>query len=316
MTSHRGGSSGPITIDLMFLDQPGVVAAYMLRSLGDVALIEIGPASTAETLLSSLAKAGVAPEEVRHLLVTHIHLDHAGAAGVLASRLPNARVYVHEIGAPHLIDPTKLVNSATRIYGGLMKRLWGTIIPVPADRVVLLHDSQVLDVGGRRIQVLYSPGHAIHHVVFHDLDDGSIFAGDMAGARLQGCGYVRPTTPPPDLDLEAWEMSLGRLIALDPTAVYLTHFGGFTDVRAHLQQLRARLRVCESLVLKEMELGSDHTGISMALQRAGDEELARAVDPGTISKYETASSYSMNASGYERYIRKRHPELAVPASSL
>lgn len=306
----------PITIDLLFLGQPGVVAAYLLKAPGDAALIEVGPASTSHTLLAALKAHGVRLDDVRHLLVTHVHLDHAGAAGVLAGHLPHAKVYAHEIGAPHLIDPARLVNSAGRIYGDLMERLWGTILPVPADRMVPLHDEQLLQVAGRRLQVLYTPGHAVHHVVFRDLDDGSMYTGDATGVRMQGCAYVRPATPPPDLDLEAWDSSLSRLAALRPTAFYLTHFGRAGDTQAHIQELRSGLRSWERLVLEGMQAGWDHAAITLAVQREGEKELSHGADAGIARHYETASSYAMNVSGYERYLRKRHPELPVPASRL
>jgi glyoxylase-like metal-dependent hydrolase (beta-lactamase superfamily II) len=247
--------------------------------------------------------------------VTHIHLDHAGAAGTLLNVMPNAKLYVHEIGAPHLADPSKLIDSATRIYGGLMKKLWGDIVPVPEDRMVLLQDAQILQVAGRRLQVLYTPGHANHHVAFHDLDSGALYAGDVVGVRMQDCGYVRPPTPPPDLDLEAWETSLDRIAALNPTAFYVTHFGRATGTMDHLRQLRKRLRDWEGLVLEGMRAGKDRAAIALAMQRSGDEELSLLVSPDVIRRYESASGYTMNVSGYERYLRKRHPELTVPASS-
>jgi glyoxylase-like metal-dependent hydrolase (beta-lactamase superfamily II) len=308
-------NDAPLTIDLLFLDQPGVVAAYLLRAPGDSALVEVGPSSTSQTLLKAIADAGVDLGEIRHLLVTHIHLDHAGAAGVLLNVMPNAKLYVHEIGASHLVNPTKLIASATRIYGGLMKRLWGDIVPVPEDRVILLHDGQLLNVAGRRLQVLYTPGHAVHHVTFRDVDDGALYVGDVAGVRMPGSDYVRPPTPPPDLDLDAWEGSLDRLSALNPIALYLTHFGLATGGKEHLQQLRMRLREWEGIVLEGMRAGQDRASIALRVQRLGDAELARQVEPEIISRYETASSYMMNVSGYERYLRKRHPELAVPATS-
>jgi glyoxylase-like metal-dependent hydrolase (beta-lactamase superfamily II) len=304
------------TIDLHFLGQPGIVAAFQLGTGDDIALIEVGPGSTSQALLQALNDSGIGLEQVRHLLVTHVHLDHAGAAGLLLERMPNARLYVHEIGAPHLIDPSKLIASATRIYGKLMDRLWGAIIPVPADRVVTLRDNQVLELAGRRLQVLYTPGHAVHHVTFRDLASGEMFVGDVAGARMQGCDYVRPPTPPPDLDLDAWDASLDRINSLNPTALYVTHFGRFGDTRRQVEELRRRLRSWEEIVFAAMRVGQDQAAIAVGLQRLGDEELARVVGPDVIRQYEMASSYVMNVSGYERYLRKRHPELALPATSL
>jgi len=308
------GPSQPLTIDLRFLDRPGVVAAFLLRGEGEAALVDLGPASTVETLLAAVTEAGTPLEEVRHLLVTHVHLDHAGAAGVLLQRLPWARLYVHELGAPHLIDPTKLIASATRIYGSLMKKLWGTILPVPADRLVVLGDGQRLYLAGHRIDVLYTPGHALHHVSFRDLDSGEIFTGDVAGVRLPGCSFVRPPTPPPDLDLDAWDASLDRLAGLQAPAFYVAHFGRCVDTPAHLAELRTHLRDWEQVVLAGMRAGQDRTTIAATMQRLGDEELIRRqADEEVRSRYEMASAYAMNVAGYERYLRKRYPDLAPPA---
>ena len=303
----------PLTIDLLFLDQPEVIAAFLLRGRDEAALVEVGPASTIGTLLAAVDRAGAPRESVRHLLVTHVHLDHAGAAGRLLEYLPNARVYAHEIGVPHLVDPSRLVASAARIYGTMMDRLWGQITPVPPDRLTALHDGQQLAVAGRLLDVLYTPGHARHHVAFHDVETGVIFTGDAAGVRIEGCSYVRPPTPPPDLDLDLWEATLDRLAALDAPAFYLTHFGRCEGTAEHLAQLRGRLRAWERVVLEELRAGRDQAAVALALQRLGDEELARIADPATIQRYESASSYVMNAGGYIRYLGKRYPELATAA---
>jgi len=303
----------PVTQDLQFLGQPGVIASFLLRGDGEAALIETGPGSTVPTLLEALARAGVRAEEVRHLLVTHVHLDHSGGAGLLLQHFPNATLYAHEVGAPHLIDPSRLVSSATRIYGNLMDRLWGKIVPVPPDRLISLVDQQRLRVAGRVLEVLFTPGHASHHVAFRDLGAGEIFAGDVAGSRLEGCTYVRPLTPPPDLDLEQWDRSLDLLASFNPPALYLTHFGRHEGVAEHLAELRSHLREWESLVLAAIRAGHDRSAIAALLQRSGDEELlVRQADAGTIARYESTSAYTMNVAGYERYLRRRYPDLPTP----
>jgi glyoxylase-like metal-dependent hydrolase (beta-lactamase superfamily II) len=305
----------PQIIDLRFLGHQGVIAAFLLQGDGEAAVIEVGPASTIETLLAAIDAARIPRHAVRHLLVTHIHLDHAGAAGLLLQALPNATLYAHEAGVPHLLDPAKLIASASRIYGALMKPLWGEIVPVPADRVVVLQDDDIVRAAGRRFQALYTPGHAQHHVAFRDLATGDIYTGDVGGARMPSCTYVRPPTPPPDLDLEAWDRSLDRLADLEAPAFYVTHFGRFESTGAHLEELRTRLRAWERLVLAGMRAGQDRTTITLTLQRSGDEEITRACRPDLLERYEMASGYSMNVSGYERYLRKRHPELTSPESS-
>jgi glyoxylase-like metal-dependent hydrolase (beta-lactamase superfamily II) len=314
--ASAGNAAGPLTIDLGFLGQSGVIASFLLRGDGEAALIETGPGSTVPALLDAVAKAGVAAEEVRHLLVTHVHLDHAGGAGLLLQHFPNATLYAHEVGVPHLIDPSRLVSSATRIYGALMHRLWGDIVPVPPSRLISLSDGQRLRVAGRVLDVLFTPGHAIHHVAFRDLAEGVIFSGDAAGSRLDGCTYVRPLTPPPDLDLDAWDHTLDLLADLNPPALYLTHFGRHEGVHAHLAELRAHLRQWETLVLDGMRAGLDRASIAATLQRAGDRELlARQADAGMIARYEATSAYTMNVAGYERYLRKRYPDLLLTESA-
>jgi glyoxylase-like metal-dependent hydrolase (beta-lactamase superfamily II) len=305
----------PLTIDLRYLDVEGVIAAFLLRGAGEAALIETGPGSTAATLLAALDQARVAPQEVRHLLVTHVHLDHAGASGLLLERFPHATLYAHEAGIPHLVDPSKLIASATRIYGAMMKRLWGEIVPVPADRVVPLHDGQRLEVAGRALDVLYTPGHAKHHVCFHDPVRGEVYTGDTAGVRIQGYAYVRPPTPPPDLDLDAWESSLDRLAALAPTAFYVTHFGRSEGTADQLATLRRQLRLWEGVVLEGMREGQDTETIAATLRRIAEPDLVQQASARIVRRYEMASGYAMNVAGYERYLRKRHPELSPPTSA-
>jgi glyoxylase-like metal-dependent hydrolase (beta-lactamase superfamily II) len=241
--------------------------------------------------------------------VTHVHLDHAGASGLLLQRFPNATLYAHEIGISHLVDPSKLVASATRIYGPMMGRLWGEMVPVPVERIVPLSDGQRLVVAGRALDVLYSPGHAKHHVCFYDPSCGEIYAGDVAGVRMPGYSYVRPPTPPPDLDLEAWEASLDRLAALAPSALYVTHFGRSEGTADHLNALRRLLRQWEAVVLAGMRAGQDTEAIVSTLRKQADADLVAQADAQTVRRYEMASGYAMNVAGYERYLRKRHPDL-------
>ena len=298
----------PITIDLLFRGQTGVVAAYLLTSPGHAALVETGPSSTLPALLAGIERAGVALESIHEVLVTHVHLDHSGAAGLLLRHLPNATLYAHERGVPHLIDPAKLVASAARIYGALMDPLWGDVLPVPAERLVALRDGDTVWAAGRRIEVLYTPGHASHHVAFR-MEDDTMFTGDVGGIRLPDCAYVRPPTPPPDLDLELWDASIERLAAIDAPAFYPTHFGRCEGTAAHLRELRARLRAWEALVLDGLRSGQDRAAITATMRGREDAELLMAAGPDAVVRYETAGSYAMNVSGYERYLRKRHPDL-------
>ena len=201
-------------IDHKFQGVPGTIASYLLVDGDDLTLIETGPATTMETLLAGVQAAGFDPDQITRLIVTHIHLDHAGAAGSLIQRLPRARLFVHRVGAPHMIDPSKLLASATRIFQEDMEQLWGEILPVPEERVVILDDESTLRIGGRVLKALYTPGHASHHLAYYDAESGVIFTGDVAGARLSEAEYLRPPTLPPEVDLTLWRQSITRLRSL------------------------------------------------------------------------------------------------------
>ncbi len=298
-------------LDTMFQGQLGVIACYLLADASGLALIDVGPAACVEQLLAGVRAAGFAPEQLRHLVLTHIHLDHAGAAGTLARRLPDARVYVHRIGAPHLVDPSRLLSSAQRIYGDRMERWWGAIEPVPEGRLTILDDGDTLKVAGRHLEVLYTPGHAVHHVALHDAARRVVFPGDVAGVSLEGIGYVRPPTPPPDLNLEDWYVSIARLEALRPVTLYLPHFGVVREIPSHFAQLRAHLAEWGEIVLAGMRAGKDDQALADDLARVYDPRVAAiaAGNAEAVRRYELATNYLMTAQGYIRYYRKQHPEL-------
>lgn len=298
--------AGLTAIDLQFQRQHGVIAAYLLEDAGDYALVEVGPASTLDALLTGLDAAGVNPEAVSKLIVTHIHLDHAGAAGSLVRDFPHLRVYVHEVGAPHLADPTKLLASAGRIYGARMQELWGETVAVPPANIVALADGASVTVGRLNLTALYTPGHASHHVAYLDPERGEIFTGDVAAIRLQGYEYVRPATPPPDVDLELWSASLERLASCSPSALHLTHFGSFPDVDRHLREARYQLMHWGAFVAELQARGTDRESIKEALKgRADAEVLAAHGDPEAVRQYELAAPSGMSVDGYLRYYRRR-----------
>ncbi|HLJ67352.1 MAG TPA: MBL fold metallo-hydrolase [Chloroflexota bacterium] len=299
--------AGLTLIDLGFQRLPGVIASYLVESAGERALLEVGPTSTIETLLAGLTQSGVQPESISKVLVTHIHLDHAGAAGTFLRRFPRAHLYVHAAGLPHLVDPSRLLASATRIYGEMMDVLWGDVEPVPADRVTALADGDVVTVGDRQLRALHTPGHASHHVVFHDEQSREVFTGDVAAVRLPDFAYVRPPTPPPELDLELWTQSLQRLSDLAPRRLYLTHFGPFDDVDRHLQQVGERLGAWEHLLRRAVAAGQDRPAMVDTLRQYGDRELLTETNDATaLERYELATPYGMSVDGYLRYFR-RHP---------
>ena len=293
-------------IDLEFQGRPGVVAAYLLGDSGELALIEIGPTSTLDTLLAALKRIDVQPEAISKVLVTHIHLDHAGAAGTFLRRFPQAHLFVHERGTPHLIDPTRLLSSATRIYGALMDPLWGPVDPVPQDRLTALSDGDTVTIGRREITALYTPGHASHHVAFHDPAHRSVFAGDVAAVRLQGIQHIRPPTPPPDVDLELWSQSLDRLRGLDAAVLYLTHFGPSTSVGWHLDEARKRLYAWAEFVEQRLQRGEESSQIAEAIRDQDNAELRQITDdPAILERYELGAFVGMSVDGLIRYLTKR-----------
>jgi glyoxylase-like metal-dependent hydrolase (beta-lactamase superfamily II) len=214
-------------IDIRFQGAEQAVCTHVV----DGFVVDPGPESSVRTLFDALGD-----ERPRGVLLTHIHLDHAGAAGALVERWPGLEVWVHRNGAKHVIDPSRLVASATRIYGDAMERLWGRIVPVPEANVRVLDDAGAAD----GFEWAWTPGHAIHHVAYRHQASNLVLAGDVAGVRI-GAGPVFPPTPPPDIDVEAWHASIDRLAAWEPSALAITHYGTFTDVAPHLEQLHAEL---------------------------------------------------------------------------
>ncbi len=296
-------------ISLPFLGEEGIIGSYLLAGGNELAIIDPGPGSMIEPLLDAIRQAGFQPEDVTHLLATHVHLDHAGSVGSLVKHMPKAKVYAHSKGVPHLLDTTKVVASATRIYGDRMQQLWGEIESTPADRLQTLEEGDVLNVAGRRLEVHYTPGHAVHHVIFFDASSGDLFAGDTAGVRLQEVDYVRPPTPPPDIDIEAWLNSMDTIKMLRPDVLYLGHFGPTRDVTRHLERLRNQLIRWGNYVLDAMRNGKEEREIlKLLIQQTEPELLHITNDLNAVQRYEIATNYAMTVQGYMRYWRKKHPE--------
>lgn len=319
-TLSHTSSTRRLEDDLWVLDTltegtPGVTASYLLEGEDGFALVDVGSGATLPALLEAIRTSGHDPAELRTILLTHIHLDHAGATGALISYAPHARVLVHPIGAAHLVDPSRLLASATQIYGERMHELWGTMVPVPADCLTTLADGETVRFGRRTLTALHTPGHAIHHIAYHDAARDAVFAGDVAGVRLEGVDFVRPPTPPPDLDLEQWSASIARLRSLRPDHLYLPHFGVARTVDAHLSALEARLYAWGEIVVAGMRQQKDAAALAADLAAASEPELAaaRSASTGSASRgYEVATNYLMSAQGFQRYFRKRHPERLAP----
>ncbi|MGQ0643803.1 MAG: MBL fold metallo-hydrolase [Gemmatimonadaceae bacterium] len=229
-------------VDLEYRGHTEYLAALALETSDGLAVVDPGPSVTIDTLLAAVREIASAESTLKHLLLTHIHLDHGGCAGVLAARFPSLTVYVHERGAAHLVDPSRLLASATRLYGDRMDELWGEVRPCAADRVRIVRDGERLTIGARTIRVAYTPGHAIHHVAYFDESTGLAYVGDAAGERFHSGTPIIPTTPPPDVDLEAWRDSTDRVRAWQANALVLSHFGVFDDPQLHLTRHDSALR--------------------------------------------------------------------------
>lgn len=297
---------GIFLLDHHFRGSPGVIASYLIADRDALTLIETGPASTMDTLLAGIRQAGFDPGQISDIIVTHIHLDHAGGAGALLRRLPRARLHVHPIGAPHLVDPERLMASATRIYGDQMTPLWGDMVPVPKDRLHVLGNDETVMTGGRTLLAYDTPGHADHHLALHEPDTGVVFTGDVAGVRLDGIRHVRPPTPPPEFSPEKWQASIAILRSLAPRRLYLTHFGGYDDVDWHLNELLARTWFWAGWVGGRLATGEQPAAVAEELRRVEDVILARtASDQSLLVRYEEAGNYRMSVDGIARWWRKR-----------
>ncbi|HSG18331.1 MAG TPA: MBL fold metallo-hydrolase [Anaerolineae bacterium] len=290
------------TLDLHFQRQPNTIASFLVIGPSGPVLVETGPMSTLATLREQLASLGYRPADIRHVLVTHIHLDHAGAAGWWAQQ--GARIYVHQVGAPHLVDPSRLLHSATRIYGDQMDSLWGQNLAAPAQQVVSVLDGQIIDVAGLSFVAIDTPGHASHHHVYQL---GNIaFAGDAAGIRIPGIFFVDLPAPPPEFKLEVWLNSIKLLLDQPFEALYLTHFGRLDDWREQLEVLSGLMQVATDFVWVRMNAGLERDQI-LDDYRAWFNARAQAggMAAATFDQYEAANPLYMSVDGIIRYWTKK-----------
>jgi glyoxylase-like metal-dependent hydrolase (beta-lactamase superfamily II) len=294
-----------LTLDLKFQGIPGAIASYLLPHRNGVALIESGPGSTIPALLAELHRHGYTVKDISAVFVTHIHLDHAGAAGWLAHQ--GAQIYVHPIGAPHLLDPEKLLSSARRIYGEQMDTLWGEFLAVPAERLTVIEDNEVVEIDGLRLRALDTPGHANHHHVY--IHDDIAFTGDIGGVRMPGTRCISLPMPPPEFILEKWYESLARLIDEFAqgsfTRLAPTHFGAFQDPAWHLAALGKALDEMKAWIEATLPVTPDDEALMEKYLKFVD----RRFDQNELQEsqrlaYEAANPSFMSVTGIRRYWKK------------
>jgi glyoxylase-like metal-dependent hydrolase (beta-lactamase superfamily II) len=292
-------------LDTRQLGRAGIVAATALETNDGLAFFDTGPESTFGDVAVDLREAGFTPENVRHVFLSHIHFDHAGAAWRFAEL--GATVYVHPRGARHLIDPTKLIESATRIFGDDMQRLWGRIAPIPAERVRILEDNEVVPVAPFEIRAIATPGHASHHHVFHW--DDNVFGGDIAGVRI-GNGPPIPPFVPPELHIESWRESIAKIRGLNPSNLYLPHFGKVSgSVAEHLDLLDERVAHWSEWFREKIRTGTDEQQLTRQFAELEHAELrAGGASEDDVEGYEAADPSYMAVGAALRYWKKYHPD--------
>ncbi len=290
-----------LEIDTLLGGWERVTAGYLVEGPAPV-LVETGSQSSVPVLLASLATLGLGPNDLAGVVVTHIHLDHAGGVGDVAKAFPNATVYVHEKGARHLADPTRLVDSAARVYGPLLDSLYGRLDPTPSERLHVLADGEEIMIGpGRTLTAVDSPGHAKHHLGLHDSESGILFAGDAVGVKLPDGGVLRPSTPPPDFDLSQALHSLGRFAERRPSGIALAHYGLLDQPDDLLAEADGTLRLWAETAEAAFKRGDD---IADALSARFD-PLMGEIDPEHAKKLEVMNGVHSNAAGFRRWLEKK-----------
>lgn len=287
------------------MGKPQCIASALLRNEDFAALLDPGPGSTLESLRQRLADHGLRVNDLRAIFLTHIHLDHAGATGALVQENPGLPVYVHRRGASHMADPTKLLTSAERLYGAEMTPLFGSFLPVPQANLHVLDGGEAIAVGSRELRVLYTPGHASHHVTYFDPTDRVAFVGDTAGICIEGSRYTLPATPPPDISLELWYASLDTISNLHPRRLFLTHFGYSDDAARHLESYRGRLKEWGTLSADILARANDANEAVRDFARAVGADAAQYLKPEELSHYVFNGALQLSWLGLARYHQKR-----------
>lgn len=298
---------GITALDTQMAGITRLTSSYLIESFAP-AIVETGPATSADTVTAALSSLGIGPSDLAHILVTHVHLDHAGGVGQIAERFPNATVWVHEAGARHLADPSRLMASATRAYGEQrLSSLFGPMKAVATERVHALEDGDTVDLGGRHLTALHTPGHASHHVAIQDSSTGVVFTGDAMGVHLPGVPVLRPAAPPPEFDVEQAVASIELIRQHARGSLMFSHFGPVGSVDDTCAEATLRIKEWSEIVRLAMNTTQDIGQLSTALRRATSGDLAK-IAATDQERFEILGSYDLNAAGLGRYWRKRKEE--------
>jgi glyoxylase-like metal-dependent hydrolase (beta-lactamase superfamily II) len=292
-------------LDTNWMGRPRSIAAVLLESDGHRAIIDPGPASALPTLRQHLDSRGIGVSDLNAILLTHIHLDHAGATGALVRENPNLEVYVYKAGMLHMADPSKLLASAERLWPGELGHLFGETLAVPFGNLRILKGDETLALGSRNLDVVYTPGHASHHVSYFDSSDGTAFVGDTTGFHIEGQPFVVPLTPPPDIDLEIWNASLDAITARVPARLFLTHFGYSNDPARHIAEYRQNLQRWSALAEEILRSTPDDRGGLQAFVSAASSDIERHVTSAEAEHYVFNCGLNLTWLGLRRYHRKR-----------
>jgi glyoxylase-like metal-dependent hydrolase (beta-lactamase superfamily II) len=286
------------------------VAAALLESGGHRAIIDPGPGSTYATLREQLQTRGLSVAQLDAVLLTHIHLDHAGASGSLVCENPRLVVYVHKLGAPHMIDPSRLLASAARLWPDNLHQLFGETLPVPQESLRILEGGETLTLGARKLEVAYTPGHASHHVSYFDAAEGVAFVGDTTGIRINNGPYILPATPPPDISLEIWENSFAAILERRPSRLFLTHFGYAEKPAEHIDEFRRRLHRWAELAAEILRSASSESEAKETFVARAQVEMQERLGADEAEHHAFTAGLDLSFLGLARYLRKRAEAMA------
>lgn len=292
-------------LDTNWTGRPRSIGCALLESDGHNTVIDPGPESTLGTLREQLHFRGISVIDLNTILLTHIHLDHAGATGSLVRENPQLTVYVHKNGAPHMVDPAKLLSSAARLWPDTLQVLFGDTLPVPAANLHILEGGETLRLGARKLDVEYTPGHASHHVSYFDDSSGVAFVGDTTGIRIEGGPYILPATPPPDIDLGVWQSSFATILARRPARLFLTHYGFSDNPTEHIGEFREHLNAWAALAEEVLRSSPDESTALHTFVAKCHNEMEQELGAVEAEHHAFTAGLNLSFLGLARYIRKR-----------